>query len=264
MAEPPTRAPRWRRAHCVIAFVLLLPACEDDSVRPAPAEAPLFYPLAIGSNWHFDHARTVRFLTADGLTEVRPPLELRDIFERALTGTEQIAGTEYVTEREIAYALDAPDTVVSWRRYRQDATGLFRAVVPVAVPPGAVPPVDSLAEVPVLTYPLEAGSEWHTSTAVLRSVEALDTLSIPAGTMAGYRIRITRPADGADDEHHEWYGSAGLLKTRDHVEVLASDVLTGEVVRIVSDDTAELSGFAPKNLAEAPGGRRGDHISLRQ
>jgi len=224
-----------------IAFVLTL-ACDSDPAAPPPASPPApFYPLRLGEAWTYERARTVRFIAFDG-SEVEPRVEFHGTAERELTTTEELAGADYVVERQWLFADGGDDTVTTWRRYRQGASGLYRALVAFSVPPGSVPPLDSLSELTVLQYPLTLNSSWAASpgSATTRRVESIDTLTTSRGSVRGVGIRTTTPSDGPKDSHREWFGTDGLLRAIDHTEVLAVDPGTGEVIRIVSDESSEL------------------------
>jgi hypothetical protein len=234
------------RAALVTAAVLmgLAAGCEDEPVAPPPPppEPAPFYPLTVGEAWTYDRARTVRFWALDGSGEVQPPIEFEGGAERELVTTEELAGVVYVVERQWFFADAGVDTVVTWRRYRQDDSGLYRAVLAFSIPPGSVPPVDSLSELTILRYPLAVGNEWPVSPggATVRRVESLDTLATSRGQVQGLRIRVIAPTDGPNDIHREWYGTDGLLRAFDHTELLAMDPGSGETVRIVSDESTEL------------------------
>ena len=224
-----------------IAVVLAL-ACDSDPAAPPPAPPPApFYPLRLGDAWTYERARTVRFVAFDG-SEVDPPLEFRGTAERELTASEELAGESYVVERQWLFADGGVDTLTTWRRYRQDAFGLYRALVAFSIPPGSLPPLDSLSELTVLQYPLTLNSSWAASpgSAATRRVESIDTLTTSHGPVRGVGIRTTAPSDGPRDSHREWFGTDGLLRAIDHTEVLAVDPGTGEVIRIVSDESSEL------------------------
>ncbi len=243
MAPSPLIVP----ARClgVLAGVVLLfaLACDGDPTTPQPASSSVVsrYPLGVGESWTYQRTRTVRFIAFDG-SEVEPRVEFHGNAERELFTTEELAGTAYVVERQWLFADSGDDTVTTWRRYRQDASGLYRALVALSIPPGSVPALASVAEMTVLQYPLTVARSWTAmpGSAATRRVESIDTLTTSHGRVRGVDIRASAPTDGPRDSHREWYGRDGLLRAIDHTEVLAVDPGTGEVITIVSDESIEL------------------------
>lgn len=222
----------------------LVAGCEDPAAprEETPAPTP-FYPLSLGDAWTYDRARTTQFLDPNGGGEIRPPIELQATAERELISTEDLAGATYTVERQFFFG-DGTDTVMTWRRYRQDDSGLYRAAVSTTIPPGSVPPLDSLIELAILQYPLAVAAQWSVSpgSAAMRRVEGVDTLVVLGGKKIGVRIRVTAPTDGPDDVHLEWYGTDGLLRASDHLELFAIEIGTGELIHIVSNESTELIG----------------------
>ena len=234
-------------ARCLGVFAglaaLLSLACDGDpaSPPPVPLSPTLSYPLEVGEAWTYQRARTVHFIAFDG-SEVDPPLEFQGTAERELLRTEELAGLSFLVERQWLFADGGVDTVTTWRRYRQNASGLYRAIVSVSIPPGSVPPLDSLTELTVLQYPITVASSWAATpgSTTIRRVESIDTLTTAHGQARAVDIRVTSPTDGQRDSHREWYGRDGLLRAIDHTETLAVDPGTGEVIRVVSDEATVL------------------------
>ena len=93
-----------------------------------------------------------------------------------------------------------------------------------ALPGGANRPGGVLAgELTRLAYPLRPGQTW-----VVRSepnfiftseVEANETIDVPAGRFPSSRIRIDNNLLGPNDRVHIWFGRAGILAFRYHVEI---------------------------------------------
>lgn len=93
-----------------------------------------------------------------------------------------------------------------------------------ALPGGANRPGGVRAgELTRLAYPLHPGQSW-----IIRSepdlvftsqVEANETIDVPAGRFPSSRIRIDNSVLGPNDRVHIWFGRAGILAFRYHVEV---------------------------------------------
>jgi hypothetical protein len=100
-----------------------------------------------------------------------------------------------------------------------------------------------------LLYPLHRGTEFFLRTepfAVVAVVEATEVLDLPAGRFNGYRIRINNEQLDPEDVVLVWRSRCGELGSFIHVETLAMDVETGEVVRIITKETSWLSGLSLK------------------
>jgi hypothetical protein len=98
-----------------------------------------------------------------------------------------------------------------------------------------------------LEYPLHSGAEYFVRTEpfkVLAVVEGLEVLDLPAGRFNGYRVRLLNDRLDPEDEVVVWRGRCGELGFFIYVETLAMDVETGEVVRIITEETSWLSGLA--------------------
>jgi hypothetical protein len=80
-------------------------------------------------------------------------------------------------------------------------------------------------EITRLRYPLFPGQQWtiRPSPFFGSLVEAHETVALPAGRFPGYRIRISSEFFGPNDAVKFWYGRAGLLRDRVHVESVATD-----------------------------------------
>ncbi len=93
-----------------------------------------------------------------------------------------------------------------------------------ALPGGARRPGGVKAgELTRLAYPLHPGQSW-----IIRSepgfvftseVEANETIDVPAGRFPSSRIRIDNNLFGPNDRVHLWFGRAGILAFRYHVEI---------------------------------------------
>jgi hypothetical protein len=231
-----------------IALVLLLSACGEDSPLapsrvPPPDDGP-FYPLAIGTRWEFDRGLDVRYFN-DADREIFPPYLATGRALREIVAEEVIAGRTYLVEWE-RFIIDGqpPDTVESWERFRQDSTGLYRAVVDGRVPPGQLPPADSVGEAVLLAYPLEAGATWNRAgiTYADMTVEGEETLTVNGKDTPTWRLRIDYRSARPDDFAFDWYARLGLVSSVRHGETNAMDGTTGEVIRIVRHETTYLTG----------------------
>jgi hypothetical protein len=219
-----------------------------------------FVPLAIGHSWTYDATRTLTITFLDGSTS--PPPDVSTVSEtRTMTQHESVFGRDYIVE-ERTFA-SPRGAVTLWRRLRQDADGLYAAAVPEDTPPEARvggapnPAVDEDAV--RLQYPLEAGAQWivRSQPLVERAiVEGIETLSVPAGDMEAYRIRIENGTLGPNDSAHWWYGDCGLVRTRVRREIMAMDPGTGEASRIVTEIIEELVAFEPVGNRVCPAENR--------
>ncbi|UCH83380.1 MAG: hypothetical protein JSW50_13115, partial [Candidatus Latescibacterota bacterium] len=109
--------------------------------------------------------------------------------------------------------------------------------------PGGVFP----EEIARLSYPLHPGAVYPVRTepfGVDAAVDGIEVLDLPAGRFHGYRIRIISELLDPDDQVVLWYGRCGELGSLIHLETIAMDVETGEMVRIISTETSWLSGLA--------------------
>lgn len=244
----------WRTTTLALTAAAALAAgCADDGVGP-PRKTPAdtlevrLVPLEVGARWSYRHTVNTQYLDEDG-NDIAPPRELRASGVRELTRTETIAEREYVVETETIVAEGAGEPVVRWRRYRQDADGLYRADVPTTVPPESVVVGDEgVVERTRLAYPLFVGASWTVypqSELAVVTVEALDTLALDVGAIPAYRLRVDVATDGDDDRRYLWFGAAGMLRRADHMELTAVDWETGETVHAVTDDVEELTAFDP-------------------
>ena len=76
---------------------------------------------------------------------------------------------------------------------------------------------------------------------VVSEVEAHESLDLPAGRFAAYRVRIENSLLGEDDRVTVWIGRCGRLGFNIHKEIVALDIDTGEMVRISSDEIEVLT-----------------------
>ena len=207
--------------------------CAEDPANPSLETPPPFYPLDVGNRWQYDYTLLLHFYNDDtgGLIEADT---LHGVGIVELTGEETIVDVLYVVERTIVVAASS-DT--SWIRLRQDAAGLYRALVPTNLPPA------SAAAAPVelrrLQYPLFVGAEWtlyEGPPVIDAAVESVDTLETPAGKLIAYRVRVVQSDDGPDDYNDRWYNDSGKVREVRHSEIVGVDPGSGTRVRIVTDE----------------------------
>ena len=99
-------------------------------------------------------------------------------------------------------------------------------------------------EIALLRYPIATGKTWHVreDPLVVYTVEAQESLQLPAGTLNGWRIRIDWPGFfGPEDHAAVWYGRDGRLQLRAHVESEATDENGNVIGTVVGDDVQQLS-----------------------
>jgi hypothetical protein len=237
------------RFRALALFCAILPGCADDSVRP-PLPDPAsnaFYPLAVGTAWTYASARSVRFIAENG-GDTRPPIDQRGSTARTIVTRETIDEQVWSVEEERFLLAGSPDTVITWRRYRELPTGLYRADLPSNIPPGGAADVDSLAAARRLAYPRDTGAVWPLfdgDPAATGTLVAIDTLATDVGTVAAFRVEYRLPGDGPLDHRRFWYAACGIVRSETHTEIVAVDVSTGERVRIVSTVTDEIVSVEP-------------------
>jgi hypothetical protein len=93
-----------------------------------------------------------------------------------------------------------------------------------------------------LRYPLVVGATWTVRSQPITftsTVEALESLVLPIGTVPAYRLRIDSEVAGPGDRVVVWYGRSGMLGMLVHVEIsadggplIAEDVITLEDLAI--------------------------------
>lgn len=233
----------------LVVAAFALPACDDNPTRPLPVtketpppEPEGFVPLTLGSSWEYTLDVTIDMLDQDGR-----PVQPRRIYNltevRALVAVDTIAGREYVVEKQTTFASDSPDTVVQWRRFRQDSTGLYRAAVPLDSLPGTLPRMTDVVEFRRLLYPLETGDHWPLvagDRSVIHFVDGPDTLTVGTGEEPSIRIRVVVAGAGPNDYVLRWFSRTGFLGRTDHHEYDARDLATGQQVHLISHEMERL------------------------
>ncbi|MDH4037292.1 MAG: hypothetical protein OEX18_07905 [Candidatus Krumholzibacteria bacterium] len=260
-SHPPTLA----------AILLLLTfACADDGMHPDPLPAPgdtAFYPLDVGTTWTYDAQRMVRYIAEDG-SDALPPVDQSATVVREIVADELIDGTVWALEEERFMLSGAPDTTYSWRRYRQDASGLYRADLPVRLPPGAAAGLDSVTAARRLAYPLSPGASWllhDGNPAEDATVAFLDTLTTPGRTETAFAVVYQLEGDNPPDRRLFWYSERGLVASEVYREVVAIDAGTGKKIVIQNTETNALReatfpsirpGYSQKPPGAAAGPKR--------
>jgi hypothetical protein len=72
-----------------------------------------------------------------------------------------------------------------------------------------------------LRYPLTVGTSWiiRSDPIYTATVEALEALELPIGSVHAHRIRIEAPFFGPHDRVHFWFAREGMLRMLVHVEI---------------------------------------------
>jgi hypothetical protein len=88
-----------------------------------------------------------------------------------------------------------------------------------------------------LDYPLHPGATWVIRPTPLfsSSVEAVESVDLPAGRFQSYRIRVESELFGPDDAVRFWFGRSGQLAMRFHVVSTVVDENGNEIGRMVDD-----------------------------
>ena len=138
-------------------------------------------------------------------------------------------------ERE-CWRFEGGDSVQSYRRYRQDETGLYRLFADLSAPPGALDGIEEADEIKRLEYPLDVETGWTNLGGSRSRVEAKEMVSTATGEVEAYRITITSHRDGENDFIRVWFNEGGLVRRHNHHELNAIDVNSGNQVIIVTDE----------------------------
>jgi hypothetical protein len=72
-------------------------------------------------------------------------------------------------------------------------------------------------------------------------VEGLEVVDLPMGPTPGYRVRIDNELIGPEDTVLQWHSRCGWLGFFSHLETLAMDPLTGEIILILTEQTEWLA-----------------------
>jgi len=194
-----------------------------------------FYPLDVGSRWQYAGESSKTIISSGGRDEKHGSWTREAVITRA----ETVNGRAYVREEDElddpASPTGGPVHTVRW--LRQDRSGLYELSVP---PPGAPPS----AETRLLAYPLHTGASWimteypHTTA----TVEGMDVLGTPVGRLPAWRIRIRNGGHLPQEESFIWYGRAGYLRMKTHLNTGKPAPSGG--IEIIEDQSESLTGLS--------------------
>jgi hypothetical protein len=230
-------------AACLAAATLS--GCSDDGVRPSTQEKVLGgLRFEVGNRWAYAHVFTSEWKDAGG-RDVRPPLRLEASGVREITSVEVLDGRYYVVESQTVTSEGM--LTFRWRRYRQGPMAVYRADVDASIPPGEVD-VTALGidEQTHLRLPVSIGDSWQLRPgvpAIVLTVVSLDTISLATGPVTAYRVSIERAGAGENSYEYVWYNAGGMIRREKHVEIIAVDAQTGEMVFILTNEVEELTSI---------------------
>jgi hypothetical protein len=138
--------------------------------------------------------------------------------------------------------------VTAWRRYREDESGLYRADLPLSLPPGGAAAEDTVTEARRFAYPRAVGATWALREGdpdATATLEMLDTLATALGAVESFVVSYVLPGMGPDDFRRFWYSTCGVLRSEVHAEFDAVDAGSGERVHVVSHQTEEIVAAHP-------------------
>lgn len=100
-------------------------------------------------------------------------------------------------------------------------------------------------EITILRYPLHRGQSWTIRTDPFFSarVERKKVFRLPAGRFNGFRIAVTSELFGPYDRVVEWYGHAGFLGLRAHLEIEGTDPNGQPEERMIIEQEQTLDGL---------------------
>jgi hypothetical protein len=230
-----------------ILFVLgALGACSDDPVAPpgGPGAGPdtlgplTAVPLSLGDHWTYDVSWTLRVLTTER-EDFYPPDRRRADGVKEIVATEVLLGETWQVERE-CWRFETGDSVQSFRRYRQDESGLYRLFVDLSAPPGALEGIQEADEIMRLEFPLDVETGWTNLGGSRSRVEAKEMVQTATGEAEAYRISVTSHRDGENDFINVWFNEDGLVRRHNHFELNAIDIESGNHVIVVTDEIETL------------------------
>jgi hypothetical protein len=157
-----------------------------------------------------------------------------------------------VVARVPARTFTSPAIQVAYDRAREQALAKLDLVYALWRPaPKPGPPGGAAAnELTRLAYPLRVGARWviRGDPRFMASVVGYEWLDLPAGRMAGFKIRITSELFGPGDRVYSWVSRDGFLKFSAEVSSPITDE-TGVIGRLdyseVRDLTALTLGTSP-------------------
>jgi len=230
-----------------ILFMLgALGACSEDPVAPpgGPGMLPdtlgplTAVPLSLGDQWTYDVSWTLSVLSPDR-DDFYPPRRRRADGIKEIVATENLLGESWKVERE-CWRFEEGDSVQSYRRYRQDETGLYRLFVDLSAPPGALEGIQEAEEIQRLAYPLDVAVGWASLGGRRSVVQSKEMVQTATGEAEAYRIDVTSHRDGENDFIRVWFNEDGLVRRHNHHELNAIDVDSGNHVIVVTDEIETL------------------------
>jgi len=227
---------------CLLLLTLMWTGCSDDPVSPPEliVSEPLAIPLAVGNTWVHTLHREQHIFNEERTQELFDPTIQDAMSYKEIVGIETILDVEYMTEREV-FVLDGIDSTVSWRRFRQDKDGFYRAKVRLGWAFGNLPPFESMDEFRRLSYPLAVDATWETNDGSRRAtVEAVEDVETASGVTQAYRILVK--SDDPEDMNwtRVWYGRCGLVRRHDHQGFFAHDAGNNTTVLFEIDLVEEI------------------------
>ena len=168
-----------------------------------PRSRRALYPLVIGNRWRHEGTSFAR--------QGDVSKQGRWVREAVLTRWVTRFGRSYLEEN---ITLTQPDQQVQLVRWlREDESGLYESgVASIGAPPDQ--------EQRLLAYPLHRGARWLMSEMprISAEVEGMEVRETPEGRIPSWRIRIHHAGHAAGEQEYVWYGRAGYLGMKRHLE----------------------------------------------
>ena len=183
-------------------------------------------------------------LTPEG-DDFYPPDTRRAAGVKEIVATERILGVSYQVERE-CWRFSTGDSVQSFRRFRQDDSGLYRLRADLSAPPGELDGIPEIEEIKRLEFPLDLETGWNNLGGVRSRVEIKEIVKTAEGEAEAYRIRVTAQRENTDDFIYVWFNEDGMVRRHNHYEWNAIDVDSGYEVIILTDEIAVLRTAPPR------------------
>jgi len=244
-----------KRLTLLLLVLAALAACSDDPVAPV-VPGPVVVvpdtlgpitavPLAIGDRWSYEVEWTVQILAATDGTDLYPPETRFSDGVKEIITTETLLGVRYQVERS-RWIFDDGDSIVTYRRLRQDDTGLYRLLADLTAPPGALDGIERITETRRLEFPLDLGVAWTNSGGVQSRVTGKEMVDTVGGEAEAYRIRVISHRDRENDFIYVWFNEDGLVRRHNHNELHALDVTSGLEALVIIDETERIREAPPK------------------
>lgn len=141
-----------------------------------------------------------------------------------------IAGPAATPEQALAYARAAEDVAAK------------RGALLLGPPGGALS-----SEITFLRYPLHRGASWEGRVGFnVWTVEEVEWLALPAGSMRAARMRIELPGQfGPNDQALTWWDAPGEVKREFHLFGTATDEQGNEIGEFETLESFELTAYGP-------------------